>query len=1075
MVTHQKLIHDIVANASSIADRITYGFKPLTRGAPSLLKKWREMVASDRPDRFERRLGWFHTNEEEVLPLLGPVALSEDYPLPGWAHLLGEWIDRRNETGALEHLDQEAVRQVPFWQLLGPLVAVSSEALANQLGHLKDKRISTVWPHMQLALFEMLGRLAARALYVEFNVARSLAKQESPGVWLSPEAAKRSTAFFDNYMQELCADEEATVLKRYPVMARNCCLVAENWVHTLGEFTQRLDREFHALEDTFGGPLGTLTGMDFYLSDMHNGGRTALALEFANGIELIYKPKDLSSEENFQKLLRWCEDKGLAFDFHRMNLLPCRGHGWVEKVPSRPCANTEDAERFFHRAGGLLCLLYLLEATDCHRENIIANGEHPVLVDLETLFHNRDRSKKFETVPMISQKNAWKDVNHSVLATGLLPSWQIHVSGQVFDISGLAGGFEEENHDFIPTIHDVNTDGMELGKRAAVEPNFSHRCRLQDHVLSPSDYVRQIVQGFEEVHRCVRAHKEELLAPAGLLAHMADQQVRIILRDTRTYAGVLRQALYPRNLKNGAEFSIYMDLLARGYLDDAPDEMNETLDYEVSALHGLDIPVFTTRADSTDLVTGDGRTMRDFYRTPAGSIVKEHIHNQAEKDCIRQTGYIRGALFTNIARTAEAGGSSARTEALAPSSGAMLNTQEALRIASDLLASLETYAIYSDEGYPGWIGLAALMGTQEYQLRPMGVSHFEGLTGVALFLSALYKVQGDPRHLRFANSILAGVIRDLNDPYYLEELRSLGIGAWQGISSCLYGLVKCAELLDASQYTEEALKLANEITPELIASDEVVDAMFGSAGAIHALSALLDTTGESELENKIALCANQIMARSFQPSQGQRAWHTIVPKTPLCGYSHGASGIAHALLKAGRLLGRRELIQAARESFAFENAQFNATAGGWPDYRYPAGENGNIYQTNWCNGSAGIGLSRIAASEYLDDSLIAEDIYRALQHSLSHESMSSDILCCGYLGRVELWLNAGQTGFYEEGETKALQLLDAMCKKAQTRGFRIGWENAPYNPALFQGVSGVGYELVRAVSPEKIPCIALWK
>ncbi len=37
------------------------------------------------------------------------------------------------------------------------------------------------------------------------------------------------------------------------------------------------------------------------------------------------------------------------------------------------------------RAPGL-ALFYALEATDFHHENLIAEGEHPVPIDLETLF-----------------------------------------------------------------------------------------------------------------------------------------------------------------------------------------------------------------------------------------------------------------------------------------------------------------------------------------------------------------------------------------------------------------------------------------------------------------------------------------------------------------------------------------------------------------------------------------------------------------------------------------------------------------------------------------------------------------
>jgi lantibiotic modifying enzyme len=56
----------------------------------------------------------------------------------------------------------------------------------------------------------------------------------------------------------------------------------------------------------------------------------------------------------------------------------------VEVVEYLPCQNQEEIKRYYQRAGQLLCLLYVLGANDCHNENLIACGEYPVLVDLET-------------------------------------------------------------------------------------------------------------------------------------------------------------------------------------------------------------------------------------------------------------------------------------------------------------------------------------------------------------------------------------------------------------------------------------------------------------------------------------------------------------------------------------------------------------------------------------------------------------------------------------------------------------------------------------------------------------------
>src|SRR5436190_1933921 len=42
---------------------------------------------------------------------------------------------------------------------------------------------------------------------------------------------------------------------------------------------------------------------------------------------------------------------------------------------------------FYQRLGGMIAAAYLLKAVDCHRENVIAVGEYPILVDVDALWH----------------------------------------------------------------------------------------------------------------------------------------------------------------------------------------------------------------------------------------------------------------------------------------------------------------------------------------------------------------------------------------------------------------------------------------------------------------------------------------------------------------------------------------------------------------------------------------------------------------------------------------------------------------------------------------------------------------
>ncbi|MBX4341401.1 DUF4135 domain-containing protein, partial [Mycobacterium tuberculosis] len=64
------------------------------------------------------------------------------------------------------------------------------------------------------------------------------------------------------------------------------------------------------------------------------------------------------------------------------------GYGWQEYIAYRECLTEEELKRFYYRQGGYIALLYFFRSSDFHFENIIASGEFPVLIDLETLFSN---------------------------------------------------------------------------------------------------------------------------------------------------------------------------------------------------------------------------------------------------------------------------------------------------------------------------------------------------------------------------------------------------------------------------------------------------------------------------------------------------------------------------------------------------------------------------------------------------------------------------------------------------------------------------------------------------------------
>jgi lantibiotic modifying enzyme len=101
---------------------------------------------------------------------------------------------------------------------------------------------------------------------------------------------------------------------------------------------------------------------------------------------------------------------------------------------------------------GYLALLYVLEASDFHFENLIASGEHPVPVDLESLFQHRLSDPKGNLVQTAIRHAA----DELVLRVGILlsPVW-INKESEAIDISGLGGQRDQMYPDRVPTWEDM--------------------------------------------------------------------------------------------------------------------------------------------------------------------------------------------------------------------------------------------------------------------------------------------------------------------------------------------------------------------------------------------------------------------------------------------------------------------------------------------------------------------------------------------------------------------------------------------------------------------------------------------
>ena len=179
------------------------------------------------------------------------------------------------------------------------------------------------------------------------------------------------------------------LFRKFPVLAGLWCLTIVHWRNHVLELLQRVAKDRRALSHFFFDKenLSGIKDVRLGLSDPHIGGRSVTLIEFKTGRRVIYKPRSGRSEAAWFSLLARMNRQGFRPMLRVARVLLRDGYHWMEYVAAASCESAAATRRFYERMGGLIAAAYLLKAVDCHRQNVIAEGEYPVLVDIDALWH----------------------------------------------------------------------------------------------------------------------------------------------------------------------------------------------------------------------------------------------------------------------------------------------------------------------------------------------------------------------------------------------------------------------------------------------------------------------------------------------------------------------------------------------------------------------------------------------------------------------------------------------------------------------------------------------------------------
>lgn len=1018
---------------------------------------WERTYFPNDPAMFSRRLRSQGLNRRSVVPFVAAGWAAEsgdagDYP---------EWWARWPIEPSADSPGAWATGPVTFHVAFRPFVA---RAWARVLDAIEAA--GTACPELSIDrdgigesfrdhLNDRLTLVAAQALTTRLHMAR-MARRLGDG---SPSAR------FETWVRNELGDPDAfrRLLLESPVLARSLVTVAEGTTAAWTELIGRLAAGWRGFGAGLGRPAGAdcLVAVKAALGDTHCGGRSVMSLRFASGWSVVYKPRPMAVDAHFQDLLRWLGAHGFDPALRTVAVMDHGDHGWMEMVVHAPCETPEQIDAFYRRQGALLLVMHMLDATDIHSENLIAAGEHPVPVDLETVFQARPPESPGPPDVAGMRTRIFHDL---VLRTLMLPLPMPGTAGTL-DFAGLSDLNGQKTSFRVPDWVEPNTDRMRLVYRQVDLEGDKNLPRLGDRIVPATEHAEAIVAGFTDAYRVVASHREELTADGGPLDAFRHDHIRYLVRPTVEYGLLLDASYHPSCLQDAVHRDLVFDGLWRSA--GAHPYRERAIASERADLWNEDVPYFSTTVDGRDLLDSRDAVIGGFLPESGLDRAVARIGRLGEDDLLRQVACIRGSLAA-ATPSAAVGNVAGPSPAVRPSAfePAYEATPSELVAAATRIGDRLLELALRVEGQAHWTGVVELRGRMIWA--PVGPELYGGTAGIALFLAHLAQATGRKDVEEVARAAYLDVSSHLRSP---DLDRS--VGAFTGASGAVYTALHLSLLWDEPAVAADAVSALGQLARRARQDDEM-DLVDGAAGCILVMLRLADRFPGSSAMTIATACGGRLLRQAVRVDGGL-AWVPRWTPRALVGLSHGTAGIGWALAELASATGERRFLRAAEGAMAHERSHFDAVTGNWPDLREEADEAAGARgpAVAWCHGAPGGGVARLMMRGHgLDDAGLGDEISAALRTTEASGFGLSHCLCHGDLGNAELLQLAAEAYGAPEWRSRALRRAAAtLADERRTGNWRCGTVAGGETPGLMNGLAGIGYGLLRLADPGAVPSV----
>ena len=354
----------------------------------------------------------------------------------------------KQEPYLSEYIDVRAgVYFKPFYNVLADC---GVRKLKSSLTDMRETYSENIYADFTQYLAEQLQEICMRTLIVEMHICKSAGK-------LKGENNREEYEYYCNKIVGEMVNIKK-MFEKYPVL-HQC--VEKRITYSINFYKEILEH-FSKHRATICDQLCRancflkIVSIESKHSDVHRGGRHVVKVRLDDGSEILYKPHSMENEKQFGELLHWMS-QGLKIAQLDYKFLSYEDHSWCSIVEYKSCKTEDEIKKYYKRIGVQLFLAYFLGTHDLHCENIIASGEYPVLIDLETIVNVQPSKKRVTADEEVNYQLA-----HSVLYTGLLPIYTWNKDKCGIDNSGISGGTGNYYPFKVPTVSKAETSDMHI-------------------------------------------------------------------------------------------------------------------------------------------------------------------------------------------------------------------------------------------------------------------------------------------------------------------------------------------------------------------------------------------------------------------------------------------------------------------------------------------------------------------------------------------------------------------------------------------------------------------------------------